>query len=41
MTVIPSGAALGADIQNVDLKALSAGDYEAINRDSSDHHDDR
>jgi taurine dioxygenase len=37
MTVIPSGAALGADIQNVDLRALRVGDFEAIHSTWLDH----
>jgi len=32
MTVIPSGAALGAQVQNVDLKAVSDPDFDEIHR---------
>lgn len=37
MTVIPSGAALAAEIQNVDLKNLSDGDFTEIHRAWLDH----
>ncbi len=37
MTVIPSGAALGAEIQNVELKRLSDEDFNEIHRIWLDH----
>src|SRR5271156_5176812 len=37
MTVIPSGVALGAEIQNVDLKSLSDRDFDEIHRAWLDH----
>src|SRR6202161_2083148 len=37
MTVIPSGAALGAEIQNVELKGLSDHDFGEIQRIWLDH----
>jgi len=37
MTVIPSGAALGAEIQNVDLKSLSDREFDEIHRAWLDH----
>lgn len=37
MTVIPSGAALGAEIQNVDLKRVSDQDFDEIHRIWLDH----
>ena len=37
MTVIPSGAALGAEIQNVELKSLSDQDFNEIHRAWLDH----
>jgi taurine dioxygenase len=37
MTVIPSGAALGAEIQNVELKRLSDQDFNEIHRIWLDH----
>ena len=37
MTIIPSGVALGAEIQNVDLKALSQPDFDQIHRAWLDH----
>jgi taurine dioxygenase len=37
MTIIPSGAALGAEIQNVDLKSVSDRDFSEIHRAWLDH----
>jgi len=37
MTVIPSGAALGAEIQNVDLKSVNDHDFNEIHRAWLDH----
>jgi len=37
MTVIPSGAALGAEIQNVDLRRVSDQDFDEIHRTWLDH----
>ena len=37
MTVIPSGSALGAEIQNVELKSLSDRDFNEIHRTWLDH----
>jgi taurine dioxygenase len=37
MTIIPSGAALGAEIQNVELKSLSDQDFNEIHRAWLDH----
>ena len=37
MTVIPSGAALGAEIQNVELEDLSDPDFDEIHRAWLDH----
>src|ERR1700682_946619 len=37
MTVVPSGAALGAEIQNVELKSLRDQDFNEIHRVWLDH----